>query len=75
MDELRNDYTEVADDAEGCGASIASDLCGGDIDLDKSGRRVPFWGIAEMENPVQSGTQEENHVCFLQSGAAGAGGV
>lgn len=46
-----------------------------DVDLDKSGMGVPFRWRTEVQDPVETGAEEEDNICFFEGGTAGAGGV
>ena len=73
--ELGDDDGEVANKAEGGSSWTARELFGGYIDLDECRGRVPLRGVAEMEDPVEASTKDQDHVGFFESGAAGTGGV
>lgn len=46
-----------------------------DVDLDELRGGIPFRCVPEMQDPVQTGTEEENDICFGEGGAACGGGV
>lgn len=74
--ELGDDGGEVADYAMGSVAAAApADFFGGDVDLDEFHVRVPFGGVAEVEDPVEPRAEEEDHVGFFESAASGTGRV
>ena len=72
---LRDDGSEIAPDGEMRCWIVLSEGLGVDVDLDELRGFVPFWGVAEVEDPVQACAEEEDDVGFLERGAAGAGGV
>ena len=64
--ELRDDSCEVAQNRDGGGSgTVAAEFFGGDVDLDELGAGVPFGGVAEVEDPVQAGAEDEDDVGFF----------
>lgn len=73
--ELGDDFGDVTGDAQRRVRAAAAELFGGDVNLGYADGGRPFGGFAVVEDPVESGSEEEDDVGAAKSDGACGGYV